>query len=74
MQSKIPGQKNIKRQGVEDSTQRIIQVGDMVIHNGTGRKAFVKSTHTAVVNGVRYDEIDVDAASGPWDPKDVRKL
>lgn len=74
MQSKIPGQKNIKRPGVEDMNGNVVKVGDKVRSHSTGRDAVVKSTHTAVVNGVRYDEIDVDAASGPWDPKTVRKL
>lgn len=74
MQSTIPGQKNIVRKGVEDSEKTIIKVGDTVRHNSFGRDAVVTSTHTAVVNGARYNEIDVDAASGPWDPKDVRKV
>lgn len=74
MQSTIPGQKNIIRKGVEDSEQNMIKVGDTVQHNRFGRYAVVTSTHTAVVNGARYNEIDIDAHGGPWDPKDVRKL
>ena len=74
MQSTIPGQKNIPRKGVEDSTKTIIKVGDTVRHNTYGRDAVVTSTHTAVVNGARYNEIDIDAPGGPWNPKDVRKV
>jgi hypothetical protein len=74
MQSTIPGQKNIARKGVEDANGDMIKVGDTVRHNSFGRDAVVTSTHTAVVNGARYNEIDIDAASGPWDPKDVRKV
>lgn len=74
MQSTIPGQENIPRRAVEDAHNNMLRVGDKVLHLGNGREAVVQSTHTAVTNGVRYNEIDVDAASGPWDPKDVRKL
>lgn len=74
MQSTIPGQTNITRKAVEDSKGNMIRVGDMVRHNSYGRDAAVTSTHTAVVNGVRYNEIDIDAPGGPWDPKQVRKL
>lgn len=74
MQSTIPGQTNIIRKAVEDSKGNMIRVGDTVRHGKFGRDAVVTSTHTAVVNGVRYNEIDIDANGGPWDPKDVRKL
>ena len=74
MQSTIPGQVNIPRKGVEDSEKTIIKVGDTVRHNLFGRDAKVTSTHTAVANGVRYNEIDIDAPGGPWDPRDVRKV
>lgn len=74
MQSTIPGQKNIMRKGVDDMNGDVIKVGDTVRHNSYGRDAVVTSTHTAVVNGVRYNEIDIDAHGGPWDPKQVRKL
>jgi hypothetical protein len=74
MQSTIPGQTNITRRAVEDANRNVIRVGDTVRHNAFGRDAVVTSTHTAVVNGVRYNEIDIDAPGGPWDPKDVRKL
>lgn len=74
MQSTIPGQTNIVRKAVEDSKGNMIWVGDTVRHNSYGRDAVVTSTHTAVVNGVRYNEIDIDAPGGPWDPKAVRKL
>lgn len=74
MQSTIPGQKNIIRKAVEDSKGNMIRVGDTVRHNSYGRDAVVTSTHTAVVNGARYNEIDIDAHGGPWDPKQVRKL
>lgn len=72
MQSTIPGQKNIVRKGVEDANGDVIKVGDIVRRNGTD--TVVTSTHTAVVNGARYNEIDVEAGSGPWDPKDCRKV
>jgi hypothetical protein len=74
MQSTIPGQKNSNRKGVEDANGDIIKVGDTVRHNSNGTDAVVKSTHIATANGARYPEIDVDAASGPWDPKQVRKV
>lgn len=74
MQSTIPGQTNITRKAVEDSKGNLIRVGDTVRHNSYGHDAVVTSTHTAKANGVSYNEIDVDAASGPWDPKSVRKL
>lgn len=74
MQSTIPGQVNIPRKAVEDSKGNMIRVGDTVRHNSFGRDAVVTSTHTAEVNGVRYNEIDIDAPAGPWDPKNVRKL
>lgn len=72
MQSTIPGQKNIKRPGVEDANGEVIKVGDTVRWNGTD--AVVTSTHTACANGARWQEIDVDAASGPWRPEAVRKV
>lgn len=74
MQSTIPGQKNIKRPGVEDANGEVIKVGDTVRHNSYGRDAVVTSTHTACANGARYNEIDIDAPGGPWDPKEVRKV
>lgn len=74
MQSTITGQTNIARKAVEDSKGNMIRVGDTVRHNSYGRDAVVTSTHTACVNGVRHNEIDIDAPGGPWDPKNVRKL
>lgn len=74
MQSTNPDQTNIIRKAVEDSKGNMIRVGDTVRHNSYGRDAVVTSTHTACANGVRYNEIDIDAAGGPWDPKQVRKL
>lgn len=74
MQSTIPGQKNIMRKGVDDMNGDVIKVGDTVRHNSYGRDEVVTSTHTAVVNGVRYNEIDIKGHGGPWDPKEVRKI
>lgn len=74
MQSTNPGQVNIPRKGVEDAKKNLIKVGDTVRHNSYGHTAVVTSTHTATANGARWNEIDVDAPSGPWDPKQVRKL
>ena len=74
MQSTNPDQTNILRKAVEDSKGNMIRVGDTVRHNSYGRDAVVTSTHTACANGVRYNEIDIDAPGGPWDPKSVRKL
>lgn len=74
MQSTIPGQVNTPRKTVKDMSGNDIRVGDTVRHNSFGRDAVVTSTHTAKTNGVRYEEIDIDAPGGPWDPKNVRKL
>lgn len=74
MQSTIPGQVNKPRRSVKDSQGKDIRVGDTVRHNSFGRDVVVSSTHVAQVNGVRYEEIDIDAPGGPWNPKDVRKL
>lgn len=74
MQSTNPDQTNSIRKAVEDSKGNMIRVGDTVRHNSYGRDAVVTSTHTACANGVRYNEIDIDAAGGPWDPKQVCKL
>lgn len=64
----------ITRRGVEDANQQIIKAGDTVRHTLYGRDAQVLETYTRVENGVRYNEILVDAPAGEWNPKDVRKL
>lgn len=69
-----PDQTSTVREAVEDSKGNMIRVGDTVRHTKYGRDAVVTSTRTAIVNGVRYGEIDIDQPGRPWDPKDVRKL
>jgi hypothetical protein len=64
----------IQRKAVEDINQNMIKVGDTVRHMSFGRDAVVLETYTRVQNGVRYNEILVDAPAGEWNPKDVRKL
>jgi hypothetical protein len=64
----------ITRKAVEDINQAMIKTGDTVRHQMFGRDAVVLETYTRVQNGVRYNEILVDAPAGEWNPKDVRKL
>lgn len=64
----------ITRKGVEDTNKNMIKAGDTVRHMLFGRDAVVLETYTRVQNGVRYNEILVDAPAGEWNPKDVRKL
>jgi hypothetical protein len=64
----------LHRKAVEDSDQQMIKVGDTVRHNIYGRDALVTATYTAVQNGARWNQIDIDQPGGPWDPKHVRKI
>lgn len=65
---------NITRKAVEDGFGNMIKVGDTVRHQHFGRDAVVTATYTAVRDGIRYNEIAIIEAGGPWDPQDVRKF